>query len=180
MPRRPASQRAPSYRLQWCTTFRADPAREPRGTGGREHVTSPATTKRKQQPEPVVHHAGPGQSKAVEPKRLSLPEKAVIVEAVRRNEHLNAAELARDMGRNRFTVFDFIQRVRKAGGWYTEIVWRQCVHCEKPMAVPKAGSGRGGAKYHDRCKQAWRWRQDRAKRALVEVRLPGSETNPKA
>src|SRR6266516_4907872 len=48
-----------------------------------------------------------------------------------------SAELARRLGRPYFTVNHALKRLRRAGGWFTPLVWRTCTECGRPVASPR-------------------------------------------
>jgi hypothetical protein len=102
---------------------------------------------------PRIEKEQDGQGKL---RRLSLREMARITEAVLEDSAMNAAGLARQMGLNRFTVTLSAKKLREAGGWYTNIVWRTCIHCGEPLATSGSANGLGPTKYHTRCKEAQR------------------------
>ncbi|HEX2922881.1 MAG TPA: hypothetical protein VHS28_02495 [Chloroflexota bacterium] len=90
-------------------------------------------------------------------RRLSLQEMARIAEAVLDDPAMNAAGLAWQMGLSRITVALAAKKVREAGGWYTKIVWKTCIHCGEPLATSGSANGLGPSRYHARCREAHRW-----------------------
>jgi hypothetical protein len=69
--------------------------------------------------------------------------------------NLNVAGLAKQLGRDRWPLYSFVRRLRKAGGWYATIVWKRCVQCGQPLATSDSDSSSGRRKLHAHCKEAY-------------------------
>lgn len=113
--------------------------------------------------------------------RFTLEEMALITAAVLEKPGLNAADLARKLGRDRTVVARVVRKLRKAGGWYSPIVWKSCVVRGEPLATT-TGTG-GPKKVHALCRaeygidrQKRRWAAMSAeKRAASLARLTASK-----
>lgn len=87
-------------------------------------------------------------------RRFSLEEMSIIAEAVLENPQVSPSELGRQLHRDRASVHHVIKKLREAGGWYTRIVWKTCIHCGEPLATSGSANGLGPTMYHARCKEA--------------------------
>jgi len=72
-----------------------------------------------------------------------------------------SAELARRLGRPYFTVNHALKRLRRAGGWFTPLVWRTCTECGRPVASPRRRPQR---RAHVFCRRARTARYSRERR----------------
>jgi len=92
---------------------------------------------------------------------LSLDDMAAIA-AVADDPAQCIADLARRLGRPYFTVNKAVHRVREAGGWYTRLVWIDCIECGQPL-LSRSDGGRGHRTAHPDCERARiaRWARER-------------------
>ncbi|MGD9892302.1 MAG: hypothetical protein AB7R89_28670 [Dehalococcoidia bacterium] len=72
-----------------------------------------------------------------------------------------AAAIAQQLGRPYFTVAYNVRRIRRAGGWYSPLVWRDCTECGTSLAT-RATHGRT---VHPWCEAARHARIARERRA---------------